>query len=110
MNAFDILAENKIRSWEKDKAEGKIQPKKETESPKRSSFEAMLFNDIVALYQHMAPLDEASSQYQRYEEKVNDLTSQLQLSMERQKMFINSQILMRELAKRKAEIFSKGRR
>ncbi len=104
MDAFDILTENQIKSWEKRKAEGKDTPAKNPASAKRSSFEAMLFNNILDTYRQMAEHKPGSAEYAHLEETADKLKAQLMVSMERQKTFINSQILSRELLHRKAEI------
>jgi hypothetical protein len=107
MNAFDILTENQIKSWEKRKAEGKDTPAKNPTSGKRSSFEAMLYRNILDLYKKMANCPVGSKQYAQLEKSADNLKAQLLVSMERQKMFINSQIFSRELLHRKAEILGK---
>jgi hypothetical protein len=107
MDAFDILTENQIKSWEKRKAEGKDTPAKNPTSGKRSSFEAMLYRSILDLYKQMASVEAGTKQYAQLDRRSENLKAQLLVSMERQKMFINSQIFSQQLLNRKAEILGK---
>ncbi|WP_419787398.1 hypothetical protein [Pseudodesulfovibrio sp.] len=84
MNAFDLLAESKMRQWEQDKKDGK--PKRNSAGPvigsgSGESFERQLFADIKRLIRR-SHLEEPAARRQTLRE-AEDLQVQLSARLER---------------------------
>ena len=100
MNGFDIMAEAKMRQWEKDKKEGKTEPVSEKQFVfvrADESYEKQLFAEIKRLIQQ-SHQEDAESRRQTLRQ-AEGLQVQLSARLERSGCYYLSQHVFEEIAK-----------